>query len=148
MIDISTRRRGRRSLRLIAAPVGLVALVGLAACGTGTDSSTGAATGESAPSAAPAAAGGPSDSAMAAYTSCLAENGVTLPERPARGSGTPPSGAPAAPGDGGTRGGPGGRPGEAPEGVDADTWAAAQQVCADVAPAPPDGGGPAAGTGT
>jgi hypothetical protein len=129
MIDISTRRRGRRALRLIAAPVGLVALVGLAACGTGTDSSTGAATGESAPSAAPAAAGGPSDSAMAAYTSCLAENGVTLPARPARG------------------GSGGGAPGQAPEGVDADTWTAAQQACADVAPTPPDGGGPA-GTGT
>ena len=147
MIDISTRRRGRRALRLIAAPVGLVALVGLAACGTGTDASTSAPSAAEG-SAAPAAAGGPSDSAMAAYTSCLAENGVTLPERPDRGSGAPPSGAPAASGDGGTRGGPGGgAPGQAPEGVDADTWAAAQQACADVAPTPPDRGGPA-GTGT
>jgi hypothetical protein len=91
---------------------------------------------------------------MAAYTSCLAENGVTLPERPARGSGaqqggTPPSGAPAAPGEGGQGGGPGGTgrtPGEAPEGVDADTWAAAQQACADLAPAPPDGAGPSSAT--
>jgi hypothetical protein len=151
MIDISTRRRGRRVSRLLAAPVGVVALVGLAACGTSTDTGTSAAS--SAPSAAQGV-GGPSDSAMAAYTSCLAENGVTLPERPARGSGaqqggTPPSGAPAAPGEGGQGGGPGGTgrtPGEAPEGVDADTWAAAQQACADLAPAPPDGAGPSSAT--
>jgi hypothetical protein len=161
MIDIRTPRRARRWSRLVAAPVGVVALVGLAAGGTSTDTGTSAAssggTPTSAPSAAQGAAGGPSDSAMAAYTSCLAENGVTLPERPARGSGaqqggTPPSGAPTA-GDGGPGGGPGGPgagggPGTAPEGVDADTWAAAQQACADLAPTPPDGGGPAASSGT
>jgi hypothetical protein len=55
----------------------------------------------------------------------------------------------AAPEEGGKAGGPGGAgrtPGEAPEGVDADTWAAAQQACADLAPAPPDGAGPSSAT--
>ena len=37
-------------------------------------------------------------------------------------------------------------PGEAPEGVDADTWAAAQEACADLAPTPPDGTAASSGT--
>ena len=82
----------------------------------------------------------------------MEENGVTLPERggdrqpPADGTGgTRPSGAPAAPPDGaqpptagaqpGTGAAAGDRP--APPGVDADTWAAAQQACATLAPTPP-----------
>lgn len=162
MNDISTRRRGRRWSRLVAAPVGVVALVGLAACGTSTDT-TAAASDAGTSTGAPAAQGSggePSDSAMAAYTNCLSENGVTLPERPTRGGGapdgsggTPPSGAPAAPEDGGRDGGPGGgpggpggTPGEAPEGVGADTWAAAQEACAALAPAPPDAAGTSSGT--
>ena len=41
--------------------------------------------------------------------------------------GTPPSG------------GPGGSPDQMPPGVDADTWAAAQEACSDLAPTPPEG---------
>ena len=56
--------------------------------------------------------------------------------------GTPPSGAPAA------GGGSGGAAPQAPPGVDGDTWAAAQEACADLAPTPPDGSAPTAGSGT
>jgi hypothetical protein len=145
---IRTDRRGHRWSRLVAAPIGLVALVGLAACGTSTDAST-ASTG-SAPTTASAGAdstaepaGGPSDSTMSAYRSCLEENGVTLPTRgngPQGGNGgtppqggTPPSGAPAAPGQGGGQGGGGMR--QAPPGVDEATWTKAQEACADLRPA-------------
>ena len=90
------------------------------------------------------------DSDLADYRSCLEDNGVTMPEPPAGGAGaprqggTPPSGAPAA---GGGQGGPGGSPGQAPPGVDATTWAAAQKACADLAPTPPDGSAPPASSG-
>ena len=61
MIDISTRRRGRRVSHLLGAPVGVVALVGLAACGTSTDTGTSAASSGAAPTSAPSAAHGRAD---------------------------------------------------------------------------------------
>jgi hypothetical protein len=81
-------------------------------------------------SAGTQAAGGPSDSAMQAFRSCLSENGVTLPERGANGpdGGSPPSGAPQAP-----------QSGQAPPGVDSAKWEAAQKACAQYAPARPSG---------
>jgi hypothetical protein len=154
MFDIRTDRRGRRWSRLVAAPLGVVALVTLAACGTSTGTS--AASTASAPTSASTgtastqAAGDLTDE-MAAFRSCLEENGVTLPERPSGGGGTPPqggsgdtppqggtppSGAPAAAGGGNGQG----TPGQAPPGVDAATWATAQEACADLAPTPPGGG--------
>ena len=90
------------------------------------------------------------DTDLADYRSCLEDNGVTMPEPPAGGAGaprqggTPPSGAPAA---GSGQGGPGGTPVQAPPGVDATTWAAAQKACADLAPTPPDGSAPPASSG-
>lgn len=149
MTDIRTTLR-HRWIRVIAAPVGVVALVGLAACGTSTDTTSTAAA-SSAAAAQPSAADGDDtdadDTDMADYRSCLEENGVTMPEPPAGGGGvppqggTPPSGAPAA-------GGPGGAARQAPPGVDGDTWAAAQEACADLAPTPPDGSAPTADSGT
>jgi hypothetical protein len=168
MVDIRTDRRVRRWRRLVAAPVGVAALVSLAACGTGTSADTSAASSGSTPTSAASDApatvenstGGPSDSTMAAYRSCLAENGVTLPEpaaAPRSGGGrspqgaanaTPPSGAPAVPGGGGPGGPGGGMAGQAPPGVDAATWAAAEKACADLAPAPPGGAAPSASPGS
>ena len=154
MIDTRIGPRGRW-IRLVVAPVGALALVGLAACGTGT-TTTSAATSSSAaaqPSTADDSAADDADDAdsdLADYRSCLEDNGVTLPEPPAdsgaapRQGGTPPSGAPAA---GGGQGGPGGSPGQAPPGVDATTWAAAQKACADLAPTPPDGSAPTGSSG-
>ena len=152
MIDTRIGPRGRW-IRLVVAPVGALALVGLAACGTGT-STTSAATSSSA-AAQPSTAddsddADDGDTDLADYRSCLEDNGVTMPEPPAGGAGaprqggTPPSGAPAA---GGGQGGPGGTPGQAPPGVDATTWAAAQKACADLAPTPPDGSAPPASSG-
>jgi hypothetical protein len=105
----------RRWIRLIGVPVAAVSLVGLAACGTDAASTT------------------PSNTAMAAFASCMAENGVTLPQR-GDGGGSPPTGTPPA-------GGPGQNGGAmaAPSGVDATTWAAAQKACAQYAPTPPSG---------
>ena len=154
MIDTRIGPRGRW-IRLVVAPVGALALVGLAACGTGT-TTTSAATSSSA-AAQPSTAddtdnadADDADSDLADYRSCLEDNGVTMPEMPADGGGaprqggTPPSGAPAA---GGGRGGPGGSPGQAPPGVDATTWAAAQKACADLTPTPPDGSAPTGSSG-
>ena len=129
-----------RRLRLILVPVAAAGLAGLVACGTGA--------------AAASSAGAPDDTAMAAFASCMAENGVTLPERgapdggpaaggagpggagggaagPGPGGVSPPSGAPQA----GGAGGGGAMP--APPGVDATAWAAAQDACAQYAPTPP-----------
>lgn len=148
MIDMPTDRPRRRRTRLVAAPLGVAAVIALAACGSGTESSA-------APSGAPASSADaqPADSQMAAFRTCLENNGVTLPERPSGGAGgappdggtggTPPSGAPTPPADGqgGSRaGGPGS--GQAPPGVDATTWAAAQKACASLAPTPPNGTAP------
>jgi hypothetical protein len=149
MIDNRARWRSRIRMSLVGAPVAVVALVGLTACGTSTDATTSTAASATAEAPADDAAtqDGTGDTEMAAYQSCLEENGVSMPERPAGGAGpaaagrggtppqggTPPSGAPAA----GGAGGPGGSPDQAPPGVDADTWAAAQEACSDLAPTPP-----------
>jgi len=145
MIENRTWRR----TRLLGAPIAVVALLGLAACGTSTGTSTSTAAEASAEAPADTAQGGTGDTDMAAYQSCLEENGVSMPERPAGAGqggaapqgdagpqgGTPPSGAPAA----GGPGGPGGSPDQAPPGIDDDTWAAAQEACSDLAPAQPGG---------
>jgi hypothetical protein len=131
MTDIRTPLR-HRWIRVIAAPVGVVAAQPSAADGADTDGDDTDA----------------DDTDMADYRSCLEENGVTMPEPPGGGGGvppqggTPPSGAPAA------GGGPGGVARQAPPGVDGDTWAAAQEACADLAPTPPDGSAPTADSGT
>jgi hypothetical protein len=126
-----------RWARLIGMPVAAVSLAGLVACG-----SSAAATSASGSGGAQA-----SDSAMQAFASCLAENGVTLPQRgnggtrpsgapSAGGAGSgdgsaPPTGAPPAGGTGGSAGGAaGGGAMPAPPGVDATTWAAARKACA------------------
>jgi hypothetical protein len=125
---------------LVLAGLGLLA----AACGGSPDGGT----------PTPAS----SENAFAAYTDCLAKNGVTLPSGAAgdarggpRASGRPsgrptarPSGSPGrsfgAGGFGG--GGLGGLSSAAPAGVDAATWQKAQQACQSVRPtAGPDGGG-------
>jgi hypothetical protein len=126
----------RRWSRLIGAPVAAVSLAGLVACGTGAASTT------------------TSNTAMTAFASCLAENGVTLPQRGDDGGpngggtdgGSPPTGTPPAGGTGGSgSSGGAGAPAQnggamaAPPGVDATTWAAAQKACAQYAPTPPSG---------
>ena len=134
----------RRRWRLVLVPVAAVSLAGLVACGTGAAASTGSSD------------GAPDDSAMAAFASCMAENGVTLPERGAPDGGTGGAGSAggAAAGSGGAGGaaGPGAggaspHPGApqaggagampAPPGVDATAWAAAQEACAQYAPTSP-----------
>ena len=148
MIDNRTWWRNRASVRLFGAPVAVVALLGLAACGTSTDNGASAAAASA--SAEPPADGvaSPDGTELAAYQSCLEENGVSMPERPAGGAaperGAPPRGGVAPQGGTPASGGPGGSPDQAPPGVDADTWAAAQEACSDLAPTPPDGAAPAA----
>ncbi len=140
----------RRGWRLMLVPVAAIGLAGLVACGTGaatTSSGSGSGT---------------SDAAMQAFASCMAENGVTLPERGADGGKPAGDGAGSAGGAGGPGGAGGGAAGSggagaadggspptgapqaggagampAPPGVDATAWAAAQKACAQYAPAPP-----------
>jgi hypothetical protein len=121
------------------AAAGVVLLAGCGSVGSAASGTTGASTaGEEGTVAS-------SDTQMDAFASCLGENGVTLPEPSGGPQGGPPAGggadggAPpegAAPGAGATP--------PAPEGVDADTCAAALQACADTMPTPPDGGAPPA----
>ena len=144
MIDNRTWWRNRASVRLLGAPVAAVALLGLAACGTSTDTGTSAAAASASAEAPADDAATPDGTELAAYQSCLEENGVSMPERPGGGAGAAPEGG--VPPQGGTppSGGPGGSPDQAPPGVDVDTWAAAQEACSDLAPTPPDGAAPAA----
>jgi hypothetical protein len=127
-----------RPRRWLAAGLAATGLTLLAACGSSAEAA----------GATSATAGG-SDSAatanadMEAFTSCLAKNGVTLPEPPAGGGrqgGAPPSGAPqGGQAPGGAQGAPpdgAGTP-PAPQGVDEKTWNAALEACKDVRPAPP-----------
>jgi hypothetical protein len=120
-------RRPRRWPAAALVATGLVLLAGCA--NTPTASSNGSAS-----TTANGGTAAPSDTQMDAFASCLAENGVTLPEgssgpqsNPAPGGGAegsaPPEGP--APGDGAP---------PAPEGVDADTWAAALEACGDTMP--------------
>jgi len=90
---------GRRRWRLMMAPMAAIGLVGLVACGTGaatTSSGSGSGT---------------SDAAMQAFASCMAENGVTLPER---GANEGPAGAAGAGSGSGGAGGLGGADGGSP----------------------------------
>lgn len=118
-----------------------IAVLGLTgACGSADDAAD--------PSASAGAANG-----FAAYTACLKEQGVTLPENFGQGQQgqgrTRPSGMPTArptnlptvrpSGQPGGFGGPGGGM-RAPDGVDAETWQKAQQACASVRPSGGPGG--------
>jgi hypothetical protein len=116
----------RRTTGLVVASS---ALLFLAACGGGSDS---ADTG-----------GGVGNNAFAAYTECLAENGVAV-TMPSGGPRVRPSGGPSGmprPSGGARAGGgfPGGGPGK-PAGVDDATWQKAQQACASVLPSGRPGG--------
>ena len=105
---------------------GGVLLLALSACGGNAGSAAGSGT----TPATPAASG------MAAFATCMAENGVTLPDM-----GAPPSGEPG----GGPSGGPdpaaaSGFPGGLPAGVDQGTFDAARAACSDLAPTGGPGG--------
>jgi hypothetical protein len=126
----------RRTAQLTAAAAG--ALLLLSACGGSSTSDV--ATDAAAASSTSAAAAGGGD--MTAYRDCLADNGVTLPDFVGGGAGGFPSGMPTdmpsgmptgAPPSGGPAGG--GFPGGGlPEGVDQETFDAAQGACASLAP--------------
>jgi hypothetical protein len=112
-------------------------LFSVAACGGGSDTP---ATGSDNPNG-----GGPNG--FAAYTECLAKNGVTI-TMPSGGARIRPSGGPSAfpsgvprPSGGARAGGgfPGGGFGK-PAGVDDATWTKAQQACASVLPSGRPGG--------
>ncbi len=136
----------RRTASFTAAIAG--ALLLLSACGgssSSADSSTDAAAAAPTAAASGAAAGGD----FAEYRQCMSDNGVTLPDFAGGGNGGPsgfpsvmpsgmptdfPSGMPTgAPPSGGPGGG--GFPGGGlPEGVDQQTYDAAQTACASLAP--------------
>ncbi|MEU8234976.1 hypothetical protein AB0C12_35735 [Actinoplanes sp. NPDC048967] len=128
----------------ITSPRGIAGLVvasaallfSVAACGGGSDG-TPATGGDNQD-------GGGRNTAFAAYTECLAENGVTI-TMPSGGPRVRPSGGPsglprpsgsARPGGGGFPGGGFGKP----AGVDDATWENARQACASVLPSGRPGG--------
>ncbi|BCJ46713.1 hypothetical protein GCM10010168_37650 [Actinoplanes ianthinogenes] len=129
-------KMGRRVAACAA--VAFVSVAFTAACGDKDDSSS-SATGS-------AGQDGGGNSAFAAYTECLAKNGVTItmpsggpggggmrPSGGARPSGQPrPSGSFGGRDGGGFPGGGGGFP--KPDGVDEATWTKAQEACASVRP--------------
>lgn len=114
------RAQTRRPRRWPAAGLAAAGLIVLAGCDTTASTS--------------------SDSQMEAFAACMAENGVTLPKRSGDPQGDPP------PGGGVRLRGPAEGDGSppAPEGVDADKWAAALEACRDVMPTRRDGA-PSAG---
>jgi hypothetical protein len=121
----------RHRMRWAAGLLGAVAVAGLtAACGGS--------------SGTPAAAASPSGNTFAAYTQCLARNGVVLPSFSAnpRASRSPrPSDRPSGGGGGGGGFGGGFLLGnQAPAGVDQATWDKAMQACASVRPSAGTGG--------
>ena len=116
----------------IAAVVGLMLIA--AACGGGSSTTTAGAT---------ATTGGDQQSSRQAYTDCLAQNGVTLPQR---GQGN---------GQGNGQGGPSGsfdpanppaNRGTLPPGVDQATMDKARTACQSLRPAGGFGGGGGGGT--
>ena len=120
----------RHRMRWTALVFGAVAVGGLAA-GCGGSSGT-------PPASAPSGANG-----FAAYTECLAKNGVVLPSEsgnPRGGNGTRSSTRPSARPSGGTGGGGGGGFGgfafgnQPPAGVSQETWDKAMQACSSVRP--------------
>jgi hypothetical protein len=124
----------RRLAGLVAAAA---ALLVLAACGSDADT---ASTGD-------AQQGGARSNAFAAYTQCLAKNGVTI-TMPSGGAWVRPSGAPSGfpsgvPRPSGSARAGGGFPGGGfgkPADVDDATWAKAQAACASVLPSGRPGG--------
>ena len=127
------RAQTRHPRRWPAAGLATAGLIVLAGCDTtaSTSSTGGASTNGGTVTS--------SDPQMEAFAACMAENGVTLPKRPGGPQGDPP------PGGGVRLRGPAegdGRP-PAPEGVDADKWAAALEACRDVMPTRRDGAPPA-----
>ena len=142
-----------RPWRRLALPLVALGMLGLAACGT---TETAAAGSPAATSGATAEAAGSDADAREQFRSCLAENGVTLPEgdgpqdgaAPGRTPGAPPAGTDAAGAPAPPAGSPtGARPDAAgpdddgtppaPPGVDATAWSNAMQACAELAPARP-----------
>ena len=141
---MSVIETGRRVLWLTA-PLAAAAVVLLAGCSSSATGTEGTASGTQSSTSGDASGEAAPSGDMQAFTSCLAENGVTMPNagsgggpgsggarpsgsaRPsgaAHAPGTPPAGAAAA----------GGTP-PAPEGVDPEAWAAAMQACGSLAPA-------------
>jgi hypothetical protein len=127
MTPAQTRRPRWWPVAALAA-TGLVLLTGCGSAATGSSTTTTTTTTNGGTTA-------PSNTQMDAFASCLAENDVTLPEgsgdpqgNPAPGGGADGSAPPEAPapGDGDIP--------PAPEGVDADTWAAALEACSDTMP--------------
>ncbi|GAA3211645.1 hypothetical protein [Actinocorallia longicatena] len=119
--------------KLLAVPAVAGSLLLAAACG-GSDSGSGS--------------GGTSgDDPMAAFTACLKENGVTMPDRGqggAGGDGTRPTGRPSGQPTGRPSGQPSGRPSMSAE------QQKAMQACASLRPdggqgGPGQGGGPGGG---
>jgi hypothetical protein len=146
---MSLIRTGRRAL-LLTAPLAVAGVVLLSACSSaasGTESSTGSSA-DSTQSSTSGDAGGAAAPGgdMQAFVSCLAENGVTLPNAGtgggsagdgARPSGRPrPDGATHAPGTppAGGSGAAGATP-PPPQGVDPEAWDAAMQACGNLVPA-------------
>jgi hypothetical protein len=120
---MSINRSGRLG-RWFAAGLVVTGVVLLAACGNSADSTSAPDANASTASSTATVSAGPD---RAEYASCMAENGVPLPERP---SGAPPSRAPQ--GDP-----PAAREGMPPEGVDEDTWTAAVEACKEFMPSRP-----------
>ena len=114
-----------RITRTAGVAAAVLSLLILTACSGGEDASS-----ESAAPPATTAAGAQAgdDPGFTAYRDCMAENGVELQDF--RGPGGRPSGAPG-PGDG-TRGS--GEPFPLPQGVDQETFDAAQAACVGLRP--------------
>lgn len=139
------RRTSPRGLAGLVASAAL--LFSVAACGAESQTPS---TGTDNPN------GGDMNSAFAAYTECLAKNGVTITVpsgearvRPSGGPGAFPSGRPRPSGSARPGGGfPGGGGFGKPAGVDDATWQKAQQACASVLPSGrPGGNGRGSGAG-
>ena len=137
----------RRTSLLTAAIAGSLLL--LSACGGSSSSSTASDTAAAEPttssSGAAVAGGGGAD--LTAYRQCMSDNGVTLPDFAIGANGGPgdfPSGMPSGmptdrpsgmPTGAPPSGGPGGGfAGALPDGVDQETFDAAQAACASLAP--------------
>ena len=116
----------------------LGAFLALTGCGGGTKN---ASAKKATASATTSTTAGDRRAALAAFRSCMADHGITLPDRGAGGGqGGPsfPQGGPptsTAPGGGGGAGGGGGRGfRQAPPGVDQAKYDAARQACQDKVP--------------
>lgn len=144
--------RPRKVAGLLVASAALV--LSVAACGGGSDSNT-------ASTSANPGNGGGGNTAFAAYTQCLAKNGVTI-TMPSGGAGIRPSGGvrpsgagrpsgyprPSGSAGAGGRGfGGGGGFAQKPANVSQDTWDKATAACASVKPSFGGGGNRGGGNG-